>query len=525
MDKYKAIELEKELKGKILNDYKIIEFINNGKSAAVFKAEKGSVFFALKIFDNEIIEIFGHEIQTKRIEQEIALKNHTINNLVKIYDGGNTTVGTQIYYFIVMEFINGLNLKDYLQSKTCTQDFILNILNKLSITTEQLLNQKQIAHRDIKPENIMVKEDGDIILMDLGVLKLVGVKSFTDEEETSFIGTLRYAPPEFLLRKEEDSIEGWRAVNIYQIGATLHDLIMGKELFSDKTPYTNLVIAIKDDMPKISNDSLSFELQQLTRDMLTKDWKKRLELIPQNRITKAISIGNNESNSFSDSIEEIKKKLLKNQAKFDEIDKLERDKIELRNIQKDVAKKLSNEIDICFDKIKKENICSSIKKSESFRFDPDTKPTNSIIQNYLYELQGDLKMGFPRNLYIIVRISNEDSNYSEIKLWGIFPKFLRPLNIENPISLFQELAITDQKYNYDSNINFVTIFKGIVDFDKYLSEHLILQIIRFISRALNLAEKQVLEEIQNLEKRVKSNESLFITIGTSGNQNIVIDSM
>ncbi|MEO6882942.1 MAG: hypothetical protein ABI199_02835, partial [Bacteroidia bacterium] len=69
MDKIKALALEKEIKGTTLNGYEVIELINNGKSAAVFKAKKDANFFALKVFDNELIERFGHEIQTKRIEQ------------------------------------------------------------------------------------------------------------------------------------------------------------------------------------------------------------------------------------------------------------------------------------------------------------------------------------------------------------------------------------------------------------------------------------------------------------------------
>ena len=158
-----------------------------------------------------------------------------------------------------MEFITGQNLKEFIQSEEYSEDFILKVLQTLVKTTEDLL-QKGIAHRDIKPENIMVDGNHDIILMDLGVLKLVGLKSFNDDEEKAFVGTLRYAPPEFLTRMEEDSLNGWRAVNLYQIGATLHDLVMKEELFIEKIPYSNLVIAIKDDSPKVSNAAFSFYL-------------------------------------------------------------------------------------------------------------------------------------------------------------------------------------------------------------------------------------------------------------------------
>ena len=255
MDKLKSLELEKQIKGQSIGGYKVLNLINNGKSAAVFKVAKDNELFALKIFDNDLVERFGHEIQTKRIKQEIALKNHSIVNLVKIFEGGNTDLDGQRYYFIVMELISGTNLMEYIKKNECDQYFAIKVLEKLTETTEQLLTQKGIVHRDIKPENIMVNDEKKIILMDLGVLKLVGAKSFSDEEEKSFVGTLRYAPPEFLLRTEIDSQDGWRAINFYQIGATLHDIIMKKELFFDKTPYSNLVIAIKDDIPQISNTS------------------------------------------------------------------------------------------------------------------------------------------------------------------------------------------------------------------------------------------------------------------------------
>ena len=89
--------------------------------------------------------------------------------------------------------------------------------------TEKLL-ERSVVHRDIKPENIVVTPSGHIVLMDLGVLKLVGTRSFTDDEHKQFVGTLRNAPPEFLFWDEHDTVDGWRAVNFYQIGAILHDL-------------------------------------------------------------------------------------------------------------------------------------------------------------------------------------------------------------------------------------------------------------------------------------------------------------
>ena len=526
MDKTTSLELERELKGTILGGFKVLELINNGKSAAVFKAEKGEKLFALKIFDNKLIERFGHEIQTKRIEQEIALKNHTIENLVKIYEGGNASVGAQTYYFIVMELIIGMNLKDYIAQKNYEQSFILNVLDTLINTTEQLLTNKQIAHRDIKPENIMVSQDGKITLMDLGVLKLIGAKSFSDEEEKSFVGTLRYAPPEFLLRTEDDSIFGWRAINIYQIGATLHDLVMKRELFIDKTPYSNLVIAIKDDTPKISG-SFAFDLLQLTRDMMTKDWKKRLELITNDRLTKAVLIQENIGNSFEEGIEEVLKMRMGHQAKFDEIEKLQRTKEELRKKQKEIGISLAREIDKCFENIKNKGVYTAFNKSGHFYFDDDRSRIDVMTQNYLYELQGELKMGFPRSLYVLVRMRNDEANYTEVELLGIFPSTSFKSNTERPSNFFQEISNERQRFpnkNTNGEIKTVNIFEGIVDFDESFNQHLGTQIVKLITKALKAVEKNVQEEMQWREDLVKSKKSIHIRT-TTGNGSVIINTL
>jgi len=73
-----------------------------------------------------------------------------------------------------------------------------------------------------------------LVLLDFGVLRPIGKPGLTDGTgHRSFIGTLQYSSPEFLLRKEEDSLLGWRAVTIYQIGGVLHDLVIRRPLFAD----------------------------------------------------------------------------------------------------------------------------------------------------------------------------------------------------------------------------------------------------------------------------------------------------
>jgi serine/threonine protein kinase len=232
MDEIKARQLLGQLKGINIEGIIIDSLIDNGKSAAVFLGKKDKIQYAVKVFDNEIVERFGDDIQQQRQNLELSLKNHNINNLVKIIGGGRISIKEIEHFYLIMEYINGTNLKKYIKINTISPDFVIKVINILVDVSENLLkHDPPLAHRDIKPENIMISENQDVILMDMGVLKIIGDPSMSDVGRKQFLGTLRYAPPEFLTREENNTIEGWRAVNIYQIGAVLHDLITKRELF------------------------------------------------------------------------------------------------------------------------------------------------------------------------------------------------------------------------------------------------------------------------------------------------------
>lgn len=529
MDRFKALELEKELKGKELDGFNVDKLLDNGKSAAVFKATKEGEPFAIKVFDNELIERFGHEIQTKRIEQEIALKDHGIENLVQIHEGGSTTLNDQRYYYLIMDFVDGMNLKEFIKTQEYNEDFVKNALSKLFQATEDLIENKGIAHRDIKPENIMVDSNGKIILMDLGVLKLIGAKSFSDEEEKQFVGTLRYAPPEFLMRNEEDNANGWRAVNLYQIGATLHDLIMKKELFDDKKPYSNLVIAIKDDAVSVSNTVYSFDLLQLVRDLLTKDSKTRLSVCSRERILKVIESEINSNDGFEKDIDDILKMRIGHQAKFDEIEKLQRDRDEIRKNQKETGQGLEAVIENAFKTIQLKGVFNGFEKSGRFLFDSDKRSNKDLVQNYLFELKGDLQMGFPKNLLILVRMSNDENGYSEIDLLGIFPSVFGSNKnaISSPEQFFQDLYQEQNPYNRnETNCTFKTaqVYKGVVEFDESFEKYISSQLVKLILKALKSVEKVVEGEFKWREEFTKSTKTINSRV-TVGQKSILIDKL
>jgi serine/threonine protein kinase len=140
-----------------------------------------------------------------------------------------------------------------------------------------------LVHRDIKPANVMVSEDfSSVKLMDLGVMRPIdaAASNVTDETARPFIGTLRYRSPEFLMREEENSPEGWRAITFYQLGGVLHDMIMRRELFSEfSEPFARLVKAVQEQIPTIDAPDVHTDLFLLARNCLVKDPTTRLKCV------------------------------------------------------------------------------------------------------------------------------------------------------------------------------------------------------------------------------------------------------
>lgn len=276
MHEQRAQELLDRLRGKKVGTWKVQDLINNGKSAAVFSARSTGRTAALKIFDPELIARYGEITQLIRIRRELSLRGLRHPNLVDIYGGGKCP-STNLY-FLVMQLVEGNPLSRSLNS--IDRDRIRVLLHQIA-SAAKFLEDNELSHRDIKPDNIVINPDtGDATLLDLGVLRPISSSStVTDTGDHHFVGTLQYSPPEFLLRKEEDTPVGWRAVTFYQIGAVLYDLLEGHPIFSDSMhPYARLVNAVQNTIPSYRSADLP-DLVNLARNCLTKSPDARLRLV------------------------------------------------------------------------------------------------------------------------------------------------------------------------------------------------------------------------------------------------------
>jgi len=502
MDKYKALEYEKLFKTHLIDGYRLDSILGFGKSAVVFKGVKDDLFSAIKIFDDELVEKYGVEIQEKRIKHELSLKNHKIKNLVNILGGGNYPLNERYFHYIIMEYFEGETLKDYIKREGAQEEkFCKNVFQFLFDICNELIKM-DIAHRDIKPENIMI-HGNNLMLMDLGVIKIINHENITDDELSKpFIGTLRYAPPEFLFRDEKDNTDSWEAINIYQIGGVLHDLIMGKELFHQyKEPYASLVLAVKEEVPTISRVDFSFNFLKLVRNLLLKNPENRLKCFREIDIDK---ISNQLDNSeASNLINDIKIMTDDYNTKMEEVKFKSQELLNLRKKVLEFHNKILISLDNSWKYLKEHDLFDNVEMINQRK---DNKYDHFYI---LYKLSGDLNKGFSNSYYIIIELIIEIPEYIKSSIISI---------IGNHPNEGDILKIFKDRNNYNKKITF---FEGAFDnesFTQYYHKYFLL----LHKKSLEYMRPFVEAEIKNRKDNIGKKINFFISISSKAK---IIDSI
>lgn len=277
MDKARARRIATELQGQRVGGWAVGPYLGSGFSAVVLEANKDGLKAALKIIDPEMVERSGAKKQLTRVLREIELTGHGHPNLVDILDGGKCTETNHL--FVAMELLVPLTLGQVRKKIPSAQ--VGPVIAQLA-RAARFLEQRGIAHRDIKPDNTVVTPNYlHVKLLDLGV-----IHPPADPNDPSagtgdhFVGTARYSPPEFLYREEEDTVECWRAITFYQLGATLFDLLMRQPIFDEfRDPPAKLYQAVKDHIPVIDAGDAEPWLVDLARRCLHKNWQVRKEIV------------------------------------------------------------------------------------------------------------------------------------------------------------------------------------------------------------------------------------------------------
>lgn len=204
------------------NRYEVVEKVGTGGMADVYRAmdHRLNRYVAVKILKNEYSEDTKFVIKFRQEAQAVACLSHP--NVVAVYDVGEE----QGMHFIVMEFVEGITLKSYIEKKGK-----LSVREAVGIGIQiasglEAAHNSHIIHRDIKPQNILISRDGTAKVTDFGIAKAASSNTIT----ASAMGSVHYISPEQARGGFSDEKS-----DVYSLGVTMYEMLSGTLPFTGES--------------------------------------------------------------------------------------------------------------------------------------------------------------------------------------------------------------------------------------------------------------------------------------------------
>lgn len=219
----------------IQNRYEIIEEVGSGGMSIVYKAKCHVLnrYVAMKVLKPEFADDTGF-VNKFRIEaQSAAGLSHP--NIVNVFDVGEENG----IYYIVMELVEGITLKEYIQQNgrlpyQTALDFIKQIAAGIEVAHEH-----HTIHRDIKPQNIIVSRSGNLKVTDFGIAKAATSNTIA----SSAMGSVHYISPEQARGGYSDERS-----DIYSLGITFYEMLTGRVPFEGENNVTVALMHIQSEI-------------------------------------------------------------------------------------------------------------------------------------------------------------------------------------------------------------------------------------------------------------------------------------
>ena len=256
--------------GRLLdNRYEILEVIGIGGMAVVYKARchRLNRLVAIKILKDDYCQDEEFRNRFHAESQAVAMLGHP--NIVSVYDVSTTGVAD----YIVMELIEGISLKQYMEKKGVlnwkeTLHFGIQIAKAL-----EHAHSRGVVHRDIKPHNIMVLKNGSVKVADFGIARLMSKGNTLTKEA---LGSVHYISPE--------QAKGGRVDNrsdLYSLGVVMYEMMAGRPPYDGESPVAVAIQHINGGapMPSTLNPNIPGGLEQIIM--------KAMALDPNNRYSSA----------------------------------------------------------------------------------------------------------------------------------------------------------------------------------------------------------------------------------------------
>lgn len=252
--------------GRLLDGrYEILEEIGHGGMAVVYRARchRLNRYVAVKILKEELSRDEDFRRRFHAESQAVAMVSHP--NIVAVYDVNHANDAD----YIVMELIDGLTLKQYMQQRgSLSWRETLHFATQIAKALEHA-HSRGIVHRDIKPHNIMILKDGSVKVADFGIARLNSSHNTLTREA---LGSVHYISPEQAKGAQVDARS-----DLYSLGVVMYELLTGRPPYDGESPVAIAIQHINSTPtpPRQINPSIPLGLQQITLHAMCSDISAR----------------------------------------------------------------------------------------------------------------------------------------------------------------------------------------------------------------------------------------------------------
>lgn len=203
----------------------ILECLGRGGMGVVYKARQKTLnrLVALKLLAPERADDPQFAARFEKEAQALAALNHP--HIVGVHDFGQAGG----FYYLLMEFVDGVNLRQLLQTKRLTPQEALSIVPPVCEAL-QCAHEHGIVHRDIKPENLLIDKSGVVKIADFGIAKMYSGHLTPHTEQGAphhAAATLPFGTPDYAAPEQASGAADHRA-DIYSLGVVLYEMLTGE---------------------------------------------------------------------------------------------------------------------------------------------------------------------------------------------------------------------------------------------------------------------------------------------------------
>jgi serine/threonine protein kinase/tetratricopeptide (TPR) repeat protein len=259
----------------IISHYKIVEKLGEGGMGVVYKAQDTKLdrFVAIKFLPNHSSTTSESKTRFLQEAKATAALNHP--NILSIYEIDEHDERA----FIVLEFIDGQTLKDYLATLKTGSGIPVKQAIEWTETIARGLkvaHDNNIIHRDVKSENIMLTKSGQLKIMDFGLAKLRSQSSYT--RDGSSVGTLAYMSPE-----QAQGLAADNRSDLWSLGILFFELLTGDLPFKSEHEAGLMYLIVNQDPPLPSelDRRLPESVDAVVKKMLQKEREQRFQNVDE----------------------------------------------------------------------------------------------------------------------------------------------------------------------------------------------------------------------------------------------------